>query len=111
MGHLPPAETEISQHILIRVIAWHSGLPRLQGFYKQIAKTLIRLPGSAGWSDVLAQVMIIRVFSDSHFGSFYSQNLVLDSQILGAMVVSDAYMNIQDLISFIYVWLYMLIHL
>ena len=42
-----------------------------------------------------------RVFNDSHFGSFYSQNLVLDLHILGARVLSDAYMINPNLISFI----------
>ena len=32
-----------------------------------------------------------RVFPDSHFGSFYSQNLFLDPQISGARVLSDEY--------------------
>ena len=31
------------------------------------------------------------VFPDSHFGSFYSQNLVLDPQKSGARVLRDAY--------------------
>ena len=45
---------------------------------------------------------ISRVFPDSHFGSFYLQNLVLKPQILGAMVLNNAYMNNSNLISFIY---------
>ena len=33
-----------------------------------------------------------RVFPGSHFGSFYSQNLVLDHQKLEARVLSNIYM-------------------
>ena len=30
-----------------------------------------------------------KIFPDSHFGSFYPQNLVWDSSMLGEMVLSD----------------------
>ena len=43
-----------------------------------------------------------KVSPDSHFGSFYSQNLVPDPQNLGARVLSDAYMINQKLYLFIY---------
>ena len=43
-----------------------------------------------------------RVFPDSHFGSFYPKNLVLDSQKLEARVFSDAYLINPKLIKFIY---------
>ena len=41
-----------------------------------------------------------KVFSVSHFGSFYPQNLVLDPQKLGARVPDDAYMINPKLYSF-----------
>ena len=47
-------------------------------------------------------IKYIRVFPDSHFGSFYSQNLVLDPQELEARVLSDAYKINPKLILFIY---------
>ena len=43
-----------------------------------------------------------KVFPDSHFGSFYPQDLVLDPQKLGARVLSNAHMINPKLYLFIY---------
>ena len=43
-----------------------------------------------------------KIFPDSHFDSFYPQNLVPDPQKLGARVLSDAYMINPKLYLYIY---------
>ena len=56
------------------------------------------------------KVSVVRIFPDSHFGSFYPQNLVWDSQKLGERVLSYVY-RIKSKIYFIYLWLCILIYL